>query len=430
MMRSKMNDVRFDRKGSEPHARTRVRWWRGRFAGQGWQVERPTAWCTVVTIALMAWCSPWTHASPSAPRVPAYKTTELLLDAEVRDGQTRYPAFPALLPLGQNRVLVTYKDGRGHANDPGAEIGTFELDLVTGMRRQGPRMTPPEPLLFQCAEPVRLADGRVALFIDTQRIGPEPRHYRAPMRWAWSSDGGKTFSAPAIFPEVDGVGYGYPQEGLTVGNTTYIMIMSFGYLAGGRWSMDILRTDDAGANWTRVRNLAQELGLPGFAEGTLLQQGDGFLVASRSYDQRTRLHELDREFKLRRQVELTGNSPWINSYVGRPRLFRYEGQTYLIGRNWTQPHAISAGRTADNPLGFPRAQQLCLFRLDPATLLPEACWILDNAEGAPVSDGYYAVVHTTGPATERRLHVLTYKGVGGVAPQLLRLEYRWSDFAE
>lgn len=369
-------------------------------------------------------------ASPVAPRVLPYKVTELIVDAEERDGKTRYPAFPALLTLDENRVFVTYKDGTGHANDPGAEIGTFELDLVAGLRRAGPRMTPPEPLLFQCAEPVRFADGRVALFIDTQRIGPEPRHYRAPMRWALSSDNGRTFTAPAVFPEVDGVGYGYPQEGLTVGGTTYVMIMSFGYLAGGRWSMDILRTDDAGTNWRRQRNLAEELGLPGFAEGTMLRHGDGFLVVCRSYDQRTRIHELDGEFRLRRQVELTGSSPWVNRYVGRPRLFRHDGNIYLIGRNWTQPDAAPEGRSADNPLGFPRAQQLCLFRIDPATLLPDACWILDNAEEAPVSDGYYAVVHTTGRAPDQRLHVLTYKGVGGAAPQLLRLEYRWSDLTD
>lgn len=362
-------------------------------------------------------------------RVPAYKVTELLVDSSRDEGTTHYPAFPAILALEEDRVLVTYKDGAGHANDPGAEVGTFELDLRTGERRDGPRLVPPQPYLFQCAEPVRMADGRIAYFIDTQLIGPEPRHYRAPMRWAWSADGGRSISAPEIFPVVDGVGYGYPQEGLTIGDRTYVMIMSFGYLAGGRWTMDIVRTDDVGRSWSRVRDLAVELNVPGFNEGTMLPHGDGFLIVSRDYVQHARIHEVDAEFRLRRQVDLTTGSPWVRSYIGRPRLFRHEGAIYLIGRNWTQQEAAPAARGVDNPLGFRRAQQLCLFRIDPSTLLPEAVWVLDNAENAPVSDGYYAVVRTTGRGNDARLHVITYKGVGGAASQLVRLEYRWSDFA-
>jgi hypothetical protein len=193
--------------------------------------------------------------------------------------------------------------------------------------------------------------------------------------------------------------------------------------------MDIVRTDDAGRTWKHVRDLAVELKVPGFNEGTMLPHGDGFLIASRDYVQRARLHEVDRDFRLRRQVDLTESSPWVQSYLGRPRLFRHEGAIYLIGRNWTRPDAAPGVRGTDNPLGFRRAQQLCLFRIDPATLLPEAVWVLDNAEEAAVSDGYYAVVRTTGEGPEARLHVITYKAVGGGAPRLLRLEYRWSDFA-
>jgi hypothetical protein len=362
-------------------------------------------------------------------RVPPYKVEEILVDSRGADGNARYPAFPALVALDDERVLVTFKDGSGHVNDPGAEVGTMTLNLRTGERREGPRLVPPRPYLFQCAEPVRMSDGRLAFFIDTQMIGPEPRHYRVPMRWAWSVDEGRKLSAPEVFPVVDGTGYGYPQEGLTVGGRTYVMLMSFGYLEGGKWTMDIVRTDDVGRTWSHVRDLAVELNVPGFNEGTMLPYGDGFLIASRDYVQHARLHEVDAEFRLRRQVDLTESSPWVQSYLGRPRLFRHEDAIYLIGRNWTRPDGAPGVRGADNPLGFRRAQQLCLFRIDPATLLPEDVWILDNAEESAVSDGYYAVVRTTGAGPDARLHVITYKGVGGAAPRLLRLEYRWSDFA-
>lgn len=385
--------------------------------------------CAAV-IALASLGSAQLSAAEIPLRVPPYKVEEVLFDSRRDDGAMRYPAFPALVMLDEERVLVTYKDGSGHMNDTGATVGTFTLNLRTGEQRDGPRLVPPRPYLFQCAEPVRMADGRLAFFIDTQLIGPEPRHYRVPMRWAWSTDEGRTISSPEIFPTVDGVGYGYPQEGLTVGNRTYVMIMSFGYLEGGKWTMDIVRTDDVGRTWAHVRDLAVELNVPGFNEGTMLPYGDGFLIVSRDYVQRARVHEVDANFRLRRQVDLTEESSWVQSYLGRPRLFRHEGGIYLIGRNWTRSDGAAGVRGADNPLGFRRAQQLCLFRIDPATLRPEAVWVLDNAEDAAVSDGYYAVVRTTGAGPDARLHVITYKGMNGAAPRLLRLEYRWSDLGE
>ncbi|MBL9214478.1 MAG: exo-alpha-sialidase [Opitutaceae bacterium] len=387
--------------------------------------------CLPLLLAALAPAPAAAAPAAGAPRVPAYKVSETIpVSAAPADGRPRYPAFPALLELGEGRVLVTCKDGTGHTHDPGAEVATLVLDLGRGTRTAGPRFTPPAPLLYQCGEPVRLADGRIALFLDTQFIGPEPRHYRAPMRWSVSADDGRTFSAPAIFPVVDGVGYGYPQEGLTTGDTTHLLVMTFGYLTGGRWGMDVLRTRDAGATWTRVRNLAAEFGVPGFAEGGLLPHADGFLVVSRSYDRRTRLHEVDGEFRLRRQADLTGAAPWLNSYVGRPRLLRHRGEIYLIGRNWTRPIAGPGQASERNPLAFPPAQQLCLFRIDPATLQPTTCWILDNAEDGPVSDGYYAVTATTGAPDDERLHVLTYKAVAGGPTALVRLEFRWRELRE
>jgi len=369
-------------------------------------------------------------AAEPAGRVPVYRTVEVLPVRVVPPAAGAYPAFPAMLPLAGNRALITYKAGQGHTHDPGAAVAVIELDFSHGTVREGPRLVPPAPLLFQCAEPIRLGDGRIALFIDTQRIGPEPRHYRVPMRWTVSSDEGKTFSAPSVFPVVDGVGYGYPQEGLTTSAGTYLMVMTFGYLAGERWSMDILHTADHGARWTRVRNLAEEFGVPGFNEGGMIPWGDGFLVASRSYDLRARVHEVDAQFRLRRTVDLTAESPWVASYMGRPRFLRHGGHTYLVGRNWTKADFARGQRTDENPLAFPAAQQLWLFRLDPVTLRPAAGWMLDNAEKAPVSDGYYAVGQTTGAPGDERLQIITYKAVAGGAPQLLRLEFRWRDFTD
>lgn len=71
--------------------------------------------------------------------------------------------------------------------------------------------------------------------------------------------------------------------------------------------------------------------------------------------------------------------------------------------------------------------QLCLLRFDPETLALTGCVILDNAEQRKVTDGYYAVPVYTGEGDATRLHVITYKGVNGRAPDIVRLDYRWGD---
>jgi len=363
-------------------------------------------------------------------RVATPERVQTLVAPRTDAAHASYPVFPALLPLDRSNVLVTYKEGRGHTHDPGALVASFNLELADDEISRFARFNPFAPLLFQCTEPARFVDGTLALFIDTQRIGPEPRHYRAPMRWTVSRDGGATFSPPVEFPRVDGIGYGYPFEARTLDGVTYFLVMTFGYLDGGRWSADIIRTDDNRASWRAVRNLSEEFSVPGFNEGSFLPTRDGFIVASRSYDQQARLHEVDCSFRLRRQVNLTSTSPWINGYVGRPRLFRHGDGIYLIGRNWTQPAPIASAAGPDNPLGFPRAQQLYLFRIDPRTLLQVSCWVLDNAELGPVTDGYYAVVATTGQGTGARLHVITYKAESGGPPSLLHFAFKWSDLSE
>src|SRR5690606_7127828 len=138
---------------------------------------------------------------------------------------------------------------------------------------------------------------------------------RAPMRWAKAPAGGQEYGKPAVFPTVDGVQYGYPFEGITVDGTTYLLVMTFGYLEGGRWSVDVLAPDDSGTTWRRIANLSERLDVPGFNEGTLLPWKDGFLIASRSYDRHARLHEVDSEFNVRKQVDLTETSPWVNAYI-------------------------------------------------------------------------------------------------------------------
>jgi hypothetical protein len=151
-----------------------------------------------------------------------------------------------------------------------------------------------------------------------------------------------------------------------------------------------------------------------------VRHGDGFIVTTRGYDRIERLHRTDGAFRVRRQVDLTGKFSAVNSLVGRPRLFIRDGQGYLIGRNWTQPTGASAAGPA-SPM------QLCLLRFDLETLAINSCIILDNADNQRVTDGYYAVTAFSGEGAGTKLHVFTYKALNQQPPDILRLDYRWSD---
>lgn len=344
----------------------------------------------------------------------------VLVQASAQPAEFRYPAFPALLPIGPDEVWIVTKAGRTHATDPGAAMEVRRHFLGRGATELVQRLVAPDPKLYQMGEFARFSDGGIGLFIDVQAVGWDGRHYRSGAEVArWDAKAGK-FEAPRPVGPIDGVLYGYPLEFITEGSTTWQLIMAFGYhQPGGRWSVDAVRTDDQGRSWHFVRNLAEEFGGIRANESGFARHGDGFIVATRGYDRMARLHRTNREFHVLQQADLTGKYPFIHGYVGRPRVFVRDGHGYLIGRNWTRP---SGGGTGANP-----PMQLCLIRFDPATLAVTGCVILDNAANEAVTDGYYAVTAFTGEGAATRLHVFTYKGLNGKPPDIVRYDYRWAD---
>lgn len=348
----------------------------------------------------------------------ARRSGESVLVASARQpAEYRYTAFPSLLRVGDAEVWIAYKAGRSHATDAGSAIEVVRHSLVEGTTQLVQRLVAPEPKLYQMGELARLADGTVALAIDVHTIGWDGRHYRSGVESARWNAARAAFDPPALMAPVNGVLYGYPLDFIAEGGTTWQLIMAFGYLPGGRWSVDAIRSGDAGRTWSFVRNLTDEFGGIHANESGFVRQGDGFIVSTRGYDRIERLHRTDREFRVQRQVDLTGKYPFIQSYVGRPRLFVRDGQGYLIGRNWTRPSTP----------GAPAPMQLCLLRFDLETLAVTACVVLDNAELRNVTDGYYAVTAFSGHGAEERLHVITYKAMDQRPPDIVRFDYRWDD---
>lgn len=351
-------------------------------------------------------------------RVPQHKeSTVILASAEAADW--RYLAFPALL-VHEQEILVSFKRARSHAQDPGAALDLVRLDPDSGRVRQHATLAQLEGHIMQMGEWVRFPNGDIANYIDAQVPGSVTT--RAGLRFVRSTDGGKTFGAIERVGAVDGVEYGYPFDSVSEGKTTWMVVMTFANLPGGKpapharppaGSVDMIRSDDNGRTWHFVRNLSHEFGDVPINETAFIRHGNGFLVTTRSYDNRERLHVTDDTFKVLRQTDLTAAYPEIMvSHVGRPRLIVRDAQIYLLGRN--------VGKK-DTPM------QLTLFRLDPANLAVTSFAVLDNAERANVTDGYYAMTWFRGSGAGTTLHVVTYKGRDKQPPDLVHLAFRWDE---
>ena len=162
-----------------------------------------------------------------------------------------------------------------------------------------------------------------------------------------------------------------------------------------------------------MRNLTYEFGDIPINETSFPPYGEGFLVVSRGYDGGVRLSRTDGSFRHLETAVPSSEYEFV-ARIGRPRLFEKEGRFYLMGRNYTQPFP-------EHPM------QLCLFRIDPETLKIRSFSILDNAEQANVTDGYYAATFWNRRAGKDYFNVITYKGVDEADPDLFLFEFLWDE---
>ncbi len=240
-----------------------------------------------------------TFAAEPVLRVAPRLGETIVVASSAQPIEFRYAAFPSLLRMGDDEVWVAYKAGRNHATDAGSAIEVVRHTLSTGATQLVQRLVAPAPKLYQMAEFVRFPDGVVALYVDVQHVGWDGRHYRTGAESFHWNRGREAFDAPAPFAPVSGVLYGYPFDFIVEEKTTWQLIMAFGYhQPGGRWSVDALRSDDAGRSWKFVRNLTEEFGGIRGNESAFVRHGGGFIVTTRGYDQIERLHRVDREFRV------------------------------------------------------------------------------------------------------------------------------------
>ncbi|MBI5775140.1 MAG: exo-alpha-sialidase [Verrucomicrobia bacterium] len=348
--------------------------------------------------------------------IPAQKSTQILAASADMPKTASYLAFPALLEIG-NEVLVSFKRGRSHGGDSGAVLDLLRLDAVTGKVKSRATLAGLGDQIMQMGEWVRFPNGDIASYIDAQQKAAPAR---IGLRVVRSRDGGKTFDPVERVGAVDGVEYGYAFEAITEGPTTWMLAMTFTNLSAGKsvypprpvsGSVDVIRSDDSGKTWRFVRNLTKEFSDIPINESSFARHGGGFIVAARGYDNRQWLLKTDGAFQLQRKVNLTSANTFIKSYVGRPRVFARDGGWYLMGRNYTDKGPM----------------RLSLFRFDPGTLAITRHVLLDNSEGENVTDGYYAAPWWAKRDGRTNFNVVTYKGMAGRSPDIVRLEFQWEE---
>lgn len=361
-----------------------------------------------VGLALALVLCPPLLANPT-PTVPAYRIEETIVSYR-GTGTMDYLGFPAIVPSGEDEIMLSYKRGMDHGWDPGAVLEIIRFDLKSGKAIQEPIQLGIPDRIMEMGEWVRFPDGTLGTYIDAQRTNDQRQAIRIGLRGAISRDNGQSFGPLERVGVIDGVEYGYLFNSTIVGQRLYALIMTFEYLAGGRRSVDALYTDDNGTSWHFLRNLSEEFGNIRINESSLIPYKDGFIVATRGYDNIQRLHQVDKEFNLLRQTNLTEETPTVGSHIGRPRLFTYAGKHFLIGRNW---------RNVDRSIPM----ELALLRFDPETFKVEEHFVLDNDAQGNVTDGYYTCPIILDTGDRKWLNVFTYKGLFGNSPDILRLQF-------
>ena len=356
-------------------------------------------------------------AEPTAliPPGPQFRIEETLVSYRGMEGLD-YLAFPAIVETGKNEVLVSYKRGESHARDIGAVLEIIRVDLESGDIVQKPIQLGLPNEIMQMGEWIRFPDGTLATYIDAQ-IVHEGKHTRTGLARSVSRDNGKSFGPLERVGVIEGVEYGYLFDSTVVGERLYALIMTFEYLAGGRRSVDALYTDDNGASWRFIKNLSDEFGDIRINESSLIPHGPGFIVATRGYDNMQRLHQIDLGFNLIRETNITEDTPSIDSYIGRPRLFSFQGEHFLVGRNW---------RNRDRSIPM----ELGLIRFDPQSLKVEKHYVIDNIERGKVTDGYYPCPIIVDTGSKKLLNVFDYRAYHGSSPDIIRLQFDSAEFLQ
>lgn len=354
------------------------------------------------------------HAQPQVPiKIPLAKEYNVLVSHKLLEDK-QYLAFPALITLPDNEVLITFKRGTAHGNDVEADCDMIRLNTQTHKVIEHATIGHIPERKFQLTVPLSTNDGNIHFYTDLQHTGPDGRHYREGMAHSVTSDGGRSFSSWENLGVIDGVEYGYPFDFIIEGETIYMLAMSFGYRPGGLWSVAVLKSTDNAKSWSFIKDITNDLGTNRINESSFVRTQAGFAIVLRGYgSQPTLITTYDYDFNLRNVKELTGTGV-LEGLIGWPRIFSKNGNLYVIGRI----------RTPDS-----QYMQLGLIKINSQTLDIEQVVILDNENGnTPVFDAYYAGIYWSEQDGETWFNAVTYRAIApDKNPDIIRLGFRWDE---
>ena len=355
--------------------------------------------------------------------IPKTVTSQTLLTHKDLEGKN-YLAFPALLRLSEEKVLITFKRGTAHGSDREADCDALIFNTITNQVTDHFRLGSIPAKKFQLTVPVKTADGTIRLYTDMQNQGQDNKNYREGMHYSALKADGRSTEEWKRLPEIGGIEYGYPFDFIVEGKTVYMLAMSFGYRPGSTWSVAVLRSDDGTATWKFVKDITAALGGGPINESSFVRTGSDFLIVCRGYPgQSTRIARFDKSFNLLKVADLTGSDKTLSNYIGWPRIFLRDGQAYVLGRIWP-----NLPGQAQPPVGM-KDSRLGLVRIDPQSLVVKNVSLLDNAEGLlPVKDAYYAAPYWQESGGRTWFNAVTYRCAGTAeAPDIIRLAFLWDE---
>lgn len=353
---------------------------------------------------------------------PQTVVSQTLLAHKNLEGKN-YLAFPAVLRLSDEKVLITFKRGTSHGSDREADCDALVFNTVTNRVTDHFRLGSIPAKKFQLTVPMKTADGAIRLYTDMQNQGQDNKNYREGMHYSTLKADGRSTEEWKRLPEIGGIEYGYPFDFIVEGKTVYMLAMSFGYRPGSTWSVAVLRSDDGTATWKFVKDITAALGGGPINESSFVRAGSDFLIACRGYPgQSTRIARFDKSFNLLKVADLTGSDKSLSNYIGWPRIFLRDGQAYVLGRIWPN----LPGQPLPNGM---KDSRLGLVRIDLQSLTVTNVSLLDNADGLlPVKDAYYAAPYWQKTGDETWFNTITYRSAGAAeAPDIIRLAFRWEE---
>ena len=343
---------------------------------------------------------------------PKYMTEEILHDGS----DSTYLAFPSILKLSEEKVIIAYRAGKEHyADDANMDIIVFNPKTETVISKNVIDGTVGENA--QNPELLQMPNGDVMIYLDVQVVGSKNRMGVKQFR---STDGGENWTVEtdpitgtyAVLTDDKGTQYGYTFDDVTVDGVVYMLAMTFPELNNndaGK-SVHIIKSSDNGKTWSHVKNLNIEFNF-NFNESSIEVCGDGFIIIARGDSKAIpRAFYTDKDFNTVKIQDYTEYSKIINA-IGRPKLFIEDGKHYLLARNY-----------------YYSGTSLAVYEIDPETMAPLSYVELKDLPGYTGRNSFYAEYYLQDKNGQTMFNVITYADTKNKdMPDIFRYEYIWEE---